>query len=226
MNYKFPIISRFDDIKFALEGPGKDDFIVVDKGNYTVVNYIKISSDTFRPINVEGIGHEERKRRIIRREFRGLIFDNTTNLLIRRPYSKFFNLNEREETLAANIDTSQTSYVLEKLDGSMVAPFITNDGVLRFGTKMGETEISDQALSYCKMNDKDLDFIRWIIEEFESTPIFEWCSRQNRVVIDYPEPKLVLTACRDMLTGDYWSFEEIERIVGMRNFEIVRTFKF
>lgn len=50
MNYQFPIISDFNSIAFALEGPGNDDFVVAEKGSYKVVNYIKISSDTFRPI--------------------------------------------------------------------------------------------------------------------------------------------------------------------------------
>jgi RNA ligase len=225
LDYNFPIIANYDAIKFALEGPGSDDFVEVVKGSYKVINYIKISSDTFRPINVEGIGHEERQRRIIRREFRGLIFDDKSGDLIRRPYSKFFNLNEREETLKETIDFNQPHDILQKLDGSMVAPFITSDGVLRFGTKMGETDISQQALDYCKKNDKDLDFIRWVIEELGSTPIFEWCSRANRVVIDYPQPRFVLTACRDIVSGTYWSFDEMHATFGMQNFEIVGHFK-
>ena len=37
----------------------------------------------------------------------------------------------------------------------------------------------------------------------DRTPIFEFCARSNRVVIDHPETKLVLLAVRDNITGKY-----------------------
>lgn len=226
MNWTFPIINTLDDVKWALEGPGGDDFIVVDKlDKYLVINYVKISNDTFRTLREPDIGHEEYKKRVIRREFRGLIFDKATKKLIRRPFHKFHNLNEREETLTENVDFTQPFVILDKLDGSMIAPFITSDGILRFGTKLGETSISQQALSYAIDAELDFDLIREVIEEQDTTVIFEWCSNENQIVVSYPKPRLVITACRDMLTGTYWSMDEIHACFDRSTFEIVGHFK-
>jgi tRNA splicing ligase len=54
--------------------------------------------------------------------------------VIARRYHKFFNINEIDETKVENIDTSQPFVILEKLDGSMVSPYIS-EGKLRFATK-------------------------------------------------------------------------------------------
>ena len=53
--------------------------------------------------------------------------------------TKFFNVNEREETLIQHIDFSQPHLILEKLDGSMITPFEV-DSRIRWGTKMGLTD--------------------------------------------------------------------------------------
>ena len=58
------------------------------------------------------------------------------------------------------------------------------------------------------------------------TPIFEWCSRKNRIVVDYPEDKLILTAVRLNSTGTYprWQsvLKEIE-IGGFFSIPVVKT---
>lgn len=45
------------------------------------------------------------------------------------------------------------------------------------------------------------------------TPIFEWCSRKQRIVLDYPEDRLVLTACRENSTGQYVPLAELRALV-------------
>ena len=95
---------------------GKDEFVVKDCGSYSIVNYTVAFADTFPEIVCD---HDA-----ILRELRGAVFDNTTGECISRRYHKFFNVGEREETLPENLDFSKPHVVLEKLDGSMVAPFI------------------------------------------------------------------------------------------------------
>jgi len=51
-------------------------------------------------------------------------------------------------------------------------------------------------------NKKYQQFAKWCIEN-RLTPIFEWCSRKQRIVIDYPEDKLVLLAVRENMSGKY-----------------------
>lgn len=66
--------------------------------------------------------------------------------------------------------------ILEKLDGSMIAPFLLN-GKIRFGTKMGITDIALDVERH--VSDIELTFIKDRIDE-NKTPIFEWCHRQIR----------------------------------------------
>jgi len=126
MNYEFPHITNISDVLPAIEG--RDEFVVAVKEGYTVINYNVMMADTF-DCN-------------IRRECRGIIFDTVTGEIIRRPFHKFFNVNEREETQDHVFDLCRSYTILEKLDGSMIAPFIVN-GEMIWGTKMGATEVAE-----------------------------------------------------------------------------------
>lgn len=204
MNYQFPVIRHIDDVLPHVQG--REEFIVAIKDGYTVINYVMMTSDTFRPFTGDDdIGNA------IRRECRGIIFDNTTGEIIRRPYHKFFNIGEREETMPDQINLSVPHRVLRKLDGSMIAPFYTSDGRLRIGTKMGETEVAEPAGKFIHDNPRYLKLIL-ACRISGHTPIFEWMSRDNRIVIDYGEPQLVLTAIRNIHSGVYDAYDTIDWI--------------
>lgn len=195
MNYEFPVIKHIDEVLPHVQG--REEFVVADRDTFIVINYIMQTSDTFRPITEPGD--------LIRRECRGMIFDKATGKVIGRRYHKFFNIMEREETLLEHINFDKPHVILEKLDGSMITPFITSDGVFRVGTKMGETEIAQQAKEFILARPSLHKFcIKTCTEGY--TPIFEWCSLKNRIVVAYPEDKLVLTAIRHMVTGQYIPF--------------------
>lgn len=207
MNYEFPEITHRDDIhKIVLESDG--EFYYVEKDGYVVYNYLLPTNSTF-PI----VHRDDQREAKLRREIRGLIFDLETGELLRRPFQKFFNINEREDTQQENIDFSKPHYILEKCDGSMISPFMVK-GELRWGTKMGETDVSAQIMPFLEENPNYVEFVKEHLS-WGNTPIFEWCSRENRIVIDHPEPRLVLTAIRFTLTGDYVSYygmvEEADR---------------
>lgn len=208
---KFPIITTIKDpiIQEALKS---DNFIVADKGAYHVISYTVNHPETFPEI-VDG-------PTAVMREFRGLIFDAVTGELIRRPFHKFFNLNERAET--RDIDFSANHDILEKLDGSMIAPFKTSDGVLRWGTKMGETDVSQQAVEFVAQHPQYIEFAENLIRN-GVTPIFEWCSRKQRIVLDYPEDRLVLTALRYMYSGEYYDYESMVTIGKKYNIEVSKS---
>jgi RNA ligase len=112
-------------------------------------------------------------------------------------------VNEREETQDHVVDLSRDHNILEKLDGSMIAPFMVN-GEIIWGTKMGATEVAKPVEEFIATHPNyrrfaELELLRGY------TPIFEWCSRKQRIVLDYKEDQLVLTAMRDMKTGKYVS---------------------
>ncbi len=195
MKYKFPEIRTINDVLPHIEG--RDEFIVADKGDYTVINYAVSMIDTFDMAGPEDLGGA------IRRECRGLIFDKEGKL-ISRPFHKFFNVNERPETQSNEIDISAPHTIMEKMDGSMIRPVPLN-GSFRLGTKMGVTDIAEDAEKL--LNEERIKFIEIMIAD-NKTPIFEYVAPDNQIVLPYETADLVLLAIRDNLTGEYVPFNE------------------
>lgn len=204
MNYTFPIIETIDDVLPHIKD--YEEISITDKGDYTVIKYMISTPQLWERTP----GWE------YRRECRGLIFDNQTGGIVARPYAKFFNVNEKPETQMNKLNLYEDHVILEKLDGSMIFCFKIADQ-LRFATKAGETDISVMASNWLKDHTNYYDFMNWVVES-ESTPLFEFCSRKNRIVIDYPEDRLVLTAIRNNKDGKYWSYDDL--VYFAKNFNI------
>ena len=215
MNYKFPEIKHIDDVLLQIED--KPEFKVMEKGWYTVINYMVAFEDTFSLIR-----HRTHYNMWMRRECRGLIFNTATGELISRPYHKFFNVGERDETQLDKIDLNQPHVVLEKLDGSMIRPIPTPEG-FRLGTKAGITDVAMNAEVFIGDKPQYGTFINLCISQ-ETTPIFEWVSRKNRIVVDYPEDNLILTAIRDNRNGSYVEYESMKRSASHLNIPCVKAY--
>lgn len=198
----FPIIEHIDDVLSTVEG--RSDFVVARKDGYTVIDYLFAGDDTF--------DHP------MRRECRGLKFGDDGRL-IARPFQKFFNVGEKPETQPGAIDLSVDHVVMDKLDGSMIHPAIVNGGVA-FMTRMGATDIALRAQGFA--DDGLLRFCRAVLEQGE-TPIFEWCSPDNRIVVPYAEPKLSLLAIREMRTGEYLSWSTVANTAKDHGLSLVRA---
>ena len=199
MNYVFPEIRTIDDVLPHISG--REEFIVAERDFGTVVNYVVAMADTFDITGPDDHGGA------IRRECRGLIFDADGNLMS-RPFHKFFNVNEREETQTHEIDMSQPHVIMEKMDGSMIRPILV-DGYLRLATKMGVTEVAMQAEEWLAAHDPSLkEWLRQCIED-SVTPIFEWVSPFNQIVLAYEEADLVYLGSRNNITGEYFMFADV-----------------
>jgi RNA ligase len=210
---------------------GRDEFVVAVKGDYTVINYNVMMADTFPDViasNDLRANHDhyevENLHARLRRELRGIIFDTATGDILRRPFHKFFNVNEREETQDHVVDMSRDHGILEKLDGSMIAPFIVNGYDMIWGTKMGATDVAEPVEDFVELKEEYRIFARFTISR-GYTPIFEWCSRKQRIVLDYKEDQLILTGIRSLYDGHYLSHDlmvahaEAYRIPVVRKFE-------
>ena len=231
MNYQFPLIRNISDVLPAIEG--RDEFVVAEKEGYTVINYNVMMADTFPDVIVDadpydqasGVYEQRDYNAAIRRECRGIIFDSVTGDIVRRPFHKFFNVNEREETQDHVIDLSRPHAILEKLDGSMIAPFIV-DGKTIWGTKMGATDVAKPVEEFVKNNPNYEHFAYTMsLYGWGYTPIFEWCSRKQRIVLDYKEDQLILTAVRNIRTGEYVSYHKLEEYGKAYNIPVVRAFE-
>lgn len=198
----YPIIENISDVLPAIEG--RDEFIVMDKGDYIVIDYVYVDGQSFDDP--------------IRRECRGLIFDKATGTLLRRPLEKFDNYGERFSQ--DNCDWGKEHIVTDKRDGSMIAPFINNHSV-RLATRAGITEHSIRAEDLLTFS--VADGCRHLIAD-NCTPIFEWTSPDNRIVLDYKESELRLLRIRNMKTGKYMEWEAVEFWAGYMGVKTVDRF--
>ena len=182
----FPEIRTIDDLLPHIEGI--DSIIRIDKEDYTVLDYVYMTPDTFpNPYALE---------------CRGIKFDKDGNL-IARPFHKFFNVGEREETTVEALDWNADWTIMDKLDGSMIHPVLINDNIILM-TRKGQSDVALQCVHECYI---DEEFMRECLSQGR-TPIYEYTSPRNQIVIKYDEPRLNLIAVRDNLTGKYYDVDE------------------
>lgn len=213
MFYDFPIINHYNDVVSVIENCPEFSIKYDEENRIVLICYNVAFGDTFTPINsVEDT---------IRRECRGITFDMDTGRVISRKYHKFFNLNEREETQEHNVDVSTQHLLMEKLDGSMVVPLFLKNGMV-WHTKKGVSDVSKQVDVYTANLENYKQFAKKMWDS-DMTPIFEWCSRLNRVVIDHGEASLVLTAIRHNVSGMYVSYEDMKIYAGEFDIPVVKV---
>ncbi len=209
MNYQFPEIRTLADVLPPIEG--RSEFIIAERPYGKIINYVVAMADTFNMTGADDLGGA------IRRELRGLKF-HPDGTIAARTFHKFFNIGEKEETQPHLIDFSRDHTIMEKRDGSMLHPMQV-DGHIRWMTKMGITSVAEQAEEFISANVKYLDFASWCIEN-ELTPIFEWTSPNNKIVIEYPEDSLTLLAVRHTITGEYMKTSDSVLLQKIQEFNI------
>jgi RNA ligase len=186
----FPRIEHLSDIE--AHAVFEKGFVISRRPDHTVVDYVFTIDDTFS--TVEHL------------ECRGLKFDRDGRI-IGRPFHKFFNIGERQQ--AGEIDWSAPHRVQAKLDGSMVHPVLLN-GEMIFMTRMGATA---QAKDAQREAGPALELCRHLLAA-GITPIFEFTSPDNRIVVAYDRAQLTLLAGREMVSGAYLPHREIERLAA------------
>jgi RNA ligase len=181
-----------------------DDGIVVSRrADHTVIDYVFVTENTFaNPVALE---------------CRGLKFGADGRILA-RPFHKFFNLGEREPPEA--VDWSRPHLVADKLDGSMVHPCILGDRMV-FMTRMGVTPQAETAFAAAKAAIRALS-VDMLAKGV--TPIFEFTSPENRIVVEYAEPQLTLLAMRETISGVYSSHAELQDVADTYGVPLVKTF--
>lgn len=212
MNYDFPEIKHINDVLPHIEG--KDEFKVSEKEEYTVINYAVAFEETFKWDHTDPVGSA------IRRECRGITFDKQGNIICRK-YHKFFNVGEKEDTQINKINLYEPHVVLEKLDGSLIAAQPESDKFV-LTTKAGVTDIAQQAEQFIREKSEYAEFISAMLES-GMTPLFEWCSNKNRIVISYPEDQLILTGIRNMTKGNYLPYFNMVELAENWNIPVVKA---
>lgn len=207
----FPEIYHIDQVLPSVEG--REDFIHGVRDGYQFLDYAVTFPDTFLDPWEAGLSHDEVHRRLLRLECRGIKF-YPDGYLAARPFHKFFNIGEKEWTQPHVIDWSEKFVIFEKLDGSMIHP-LWLDGEMYFATRMGITEIAEDAKAYAlSVANRDYYGLCKVCDYNECTPLFEWCTSDpyKRIVIKHPEDKLILTAIRFNRSGQYASRAAVEEL--------------
>lgn len=221
-HYEFPHITDIGQVLKAIEG--RPEFIVAKRDRHTIINYRMQGNDTFPRVleppawnklgGVDVLKDWPTKivpdwRAAILRECRGIVFGEDGQVIARRLH-KFFNLGEKEETFVDSVDFTCPHVIMDKLDGSMITPIPIGDHV-RWGTKMGITDVAMQVEVFVAENSRYVKLAETYVR-LRQTPIFEWCSRKQRIVVDYPKDQLVLVAVRENVTGEYVDYETLWEI--------------
>lgn len=125
-----------------------------------------------------------------------------------------------------DITTGTSNFVANGVvvHNSMIHPILWNEQV-HFCTRMGITDVANQALEYIQSGCEPfyMDFCYDLIQS-GMTPVFEWCSRKQRIVIDYPQDMLILTAIRRNDTGEYLTRGKMQALSLPYNIPMVDLF--
>lgn len=160
------------------------DFVSKGSGTYRIFSYRLASAADF----------EERNAL----ESRGIMFeiDADTKEPIRiasRTMKKFFNAGETQELqFKKDVPFSTIKCVMPKLDGSVIATFMDNDGIIR--TKSNSSLESEHAYYSTEMihaNDKLHDAII-CAEAAGYTVIMEFTSPEYRIILPYQKDELTV----------------------------------
>ncbi len=160
----------------------------IDNENVTIVSYMIADSEFWKnPLSLE---------------CRGNVFDSSGQCICRN-LPKFFNFNENPETQinSLNFDSDNIT-IFEKVDGSIINAVLINNKIYFKSKKSFE---SDVALLATKLATENIiAFSNALITYFNCTPIFELTTKQNKIVVDYPEDKFPLTIlhARNIETGE------------------------
>lgn len=201
--HRFPRLTHIRDVLPHVEQHPNFVRIEGDCGN-TYIDYVVQGDDTFP----QGDTIET----MIRRECRGIAFCTATGEIRSRPFHKFFNLDERPQTLFGALAWDQPFHAQVKIDGSMVRPIRTSGlDEWRLATRKGITDTACAAEHYLAITNTDADYDGLITTMMACglTPIFEWCDPARPIVIRHERPSLTLLAARKLHTGEYYPYEQL-----------------
>jgi RNA ligase len=216
----FPVNITLAEARAAVAG--RIDFRETSEHDYvSFIYFLGMAPDLFPDPNTAPDAATKRMWQI-RRECRGIIFHKDGFILSRR-FQKFFNIGELPETQPDLITIHPPFVLLEKLDGSMIAPFLV-EGTLRYCTKSGYTDSSKIVETFVNKHAQDIPYTPFCTEaiQFGFTPIFEWCSPTGRIVLEYKEETLHLLALRHMVTGRYVPFDTVSALAKSRGIPMVQ----
>lgn len=139
-------------------------------------------------------------------ECRGIMFemgqDGCPVRLAALPMSKFFNLHENPMTM--DLDLSEVESISNKADGSLISTYLHNDKLyLKSKGAIASTQAVD-AMNWLDLPEQQYlknTLLTLALTDF--TVNLEWTSPNNRIVLGYLKPSLVVLNIRSIINGSY-----------------------
>lgn len=166
-------------------------------------------------------------------ESRGIMFrtaDKTGKVLLDpylvcRPMTKFFNLNENPFTLNLDLSLDNIDHIELKADGSLISTFI--DGESNLGVKSKGSLHSPQAIAALQTikNNPALYDELLVATTLGLTINMEFVAPENRIVVSYDRPHLIILNARSRVNGDLHNWESFKQLSKVENLELASSEK-
>jgi T4 RnlA family RNA ligase len=125
---------------------------------------------------------------------------------------KFFNLNQIDETQYSNIKNKKIKHISTKEDGSLIAFMILPNGKLFSKTIGGfANDQSKISMTLLYKSEENAIWVKKIINE-GFTPLFEYVSWENRIVLKYSNAEIRFIGLRSNINGDFIPASEVKEI--------------
>ena len=150
------------------------------------------------------------------RECRSVVIDKKNECYVLRPFKKFFNMNQIEETSEENVrkmmDAAQSIEFSDKLDGSMQSARWYNGKLVMAGSQSLDKNQSYRLMYGLSMLNSN--YIKMLKANEDKTFIFEFIHHTDVHVVKYPNDKqgLYLIGVREVESGNEWSYKQILEI--------------
>jgi T4 RnlA family RNA ligase len=137
---------------------------------------------------------------------------------------KFFNVNQVENTQLSELKKKKIENVTIKEDGSLVAFMQLPNGKVFAKTQGGFD--NEQSLNAMKLYETQSGIKEFVDEALEVgfTPLFEYVSYDNRIVLQYKNRELRFIGVRDNDYGDYHSAADL--YMDSKKIPFVKSLKF
>lgn len=161
---------------------------------------------------------------IYTRECRGITF-NKSGEIVSRPFHKFHNLNETTGYLENDLNWNEVDSIQDKRDGSMISPVLIDKKIFWKTKKSFDNQEATLVNKLYHKDTKENDFAIHCLS-LDYTPIFEFTSPYNRIVIGYKEPKLTLLAIRNLYTGEYLKYDLFKEVAEKFEIDIAQDYSY
>ncbi len=163
-----------------------------DKGDLRIYNYTQacLHSGAWNPITTNS---------------RGIVLNRKTGEVVARPFPKFFNVGERQDTFEDNLPWDEGFTVFEKLDG-WLGTLYRYEGEYYIATRGSFDGMGAAPWATKRLRTHNLTGL-----PDEATLIFELICPQTKIIVDYGDKEdLVLLAAYNRHTGEEYAWSQVE----------------